>query len=105
MNHIKKRSIIFIYDNNHLLSRILISSLHHVGKTHVEILAGSRTAISLLVWLQQPIEIPLKPCTVKMLRPAHIEMQHGMLTPFLLISTYLKTVKKFLPPLIIGMKS
>ncbi len=103
VHHIKQRSVILVDDERHLLTSLLVGSLHDIGKPYVRFLILILFRAELLfVRQKQIVEIALQLFYVHMLCTAHIEVQHWMLNPLLLIFAHGKSIEQILAPLVIS---
>ena len=105
MYHVEQRGIIFIDDNHHLLTCLLVGTLHESIQPVVGVQFILITAIEFFKWLQLQVEIMLQALPVNMLGTAHIEMEHRVLHPILLVISDGKSFEEFLPALEIGLQS
>ena len=96
MHNIQQRSIIFINDDNHLFTRLLVSSLYDSIQSVVWIQFIIIPAIELLVWFQLQVEIMFQAFLIKVLGTAQVEVEHRMLHPIFLIISNGQSLEKFL---------
>ena len=104
MHHIQQWGIIFIDDDHRLFARLLVSTFHESIQSVVWIQFIIILAIEFLVWLQLQVEIMLQAISIKMLGTAHVEVEHRMLHPILLVISNGQSLEQFLSALEIGLK-
>ena len=104
MHHVQQRGIIFVYDDHHLLARLLASSLYDTIQSFIRIVFTFSFTIKLFVRQKLQIKIIVQGISIKVLGTAQVEMKHRMPYPFLLIISNGQSLEKFLPSLEIGLE-
>ena len=104
MNHIKQRSVIFVYQDNHFFTGLLISTFYKSLQTLIHIQFLFYTSINLLVCHEFQFQFRVQLFPVHMFSGTHVEVQHRVLYPFLLQCLHGQSLKQILPSLEITVK-
>ena len=95
MHHVKQRCVIFVNEHDNLLASLLIYGIDKVGKSYVRVYRIRNNSIRFLVKFQNIKQISVKLFLVHVLATAHVEVEHGVVRPFLFMFFYGKSFKQF----------
>ena len=104
VHHVEQRSVILVDDDHNLLPRLLVGFHHEILQADIGILLLALVAEQCLMVGEDVVEITPEPLLVHVLGAAHVEVEHGVPHPFLLIVGYGETLEQLLATGVVGME-
>ena len=104
MHYIKKRSIIFVNQDNNLLAGLLKSALYHPLQALVNFNITFTSPIYFFIFQKFSFQFTVQPFFIHVLRCTHVKVKNRMHIPFRLQLFDSKSFEQFFPPLKITMK-
>ena len=96
MNNVKKRSVVFINEDNDLPTGLLANTADQSGETIIQSHFLTHFAIHLFIPIQLNTQHLLQTFLIHMLRHAHVKVKHRIPSPFRLQLINGKSLKQFL---------
>ena len=104
MYHIQQCGIIFVYDDHSLFARLLVSPLHDTIQSFIRTDFIFSFTIKFFVGQKLQVQIIVQGICIKVLGTAHVEVEHRMLHPILLVISNGQSLEQFLSALEIGLE-